>query len=257
MSSQTYKTVRAQIVPEEVNQSTVYILDAVNPETVIAKELRLFFETMGYSEIFPNFDRIRIGTVHPFSILLAQEVLEQPRSTNMFPSITVADSNTTEDSPTLGNEYASVVFNAQDIATLDGYRQAKDLFISDTGWAKIQEAISITGQVVGIKHTYTTRNSININIWSDNKDITSFIFDMVGHFLIQKKIDMHRQYDIDFGAISGQRTGDINLDFGMLLYGSNIEVPVQMDHTAVKFDIASGVISEVDVSTLPEFIVGG
>lgn len=253
MSKQTFKTSRAHIVPLTPNQTQVYVLDAQNPESILAKILRAFFEEMGYSEIFPNFDRLRVGTVHPFSVLLAQEILEQPKSNNLFPSVTVADSSASEDSPTLGDEYDSIVFYPSDIAKLDGYRQSKEVFVSDTGWAKVLSTIQEKGQIVGIKRTYTTRNQINFNIWSDNKDITSFLFDMVCHFLMQKKGSIHRDQDIDIGAISGRRTGDINLDFGMLLYGGNVEVNIQMDHTAVLFDTLVGSIEEIDTTTLPEY----
>lgn len=253
MSKQTFKTSRAQIVPLVPNQNFVYILDARNPEAILAKILRAFFEEMGYSEIFPNFDRLRVGTVHPFSVLLAQEILEQPKSTNLFPSVTVADSSASEDSPTLGDEYEAISFTPSDIAKLDGYRQAKEVFASDTGWAKVLSTVQVKGEIIGVKRTYTTRNSINFNIWSDNKDITSFLFDMVCHFLMQKKGSIHKDEDIDIGSISGRRTGDINLDFGMLLYGGNVEVTIQMDHSAVLFDASADSISEVNTATFPEY----
>jgi len=253
MSGQTYKTSRSYIIPAEANQRLIYVLDSQNPETILAKILRTFFEEMGYSEIYPNFNSLRIGTVHPFAILLAQEVLEQPKSTNLFPSITVADSNASEDTQTLSDGYAPLVFYPEDIANLDGYRQAKEVFVSDTGWQKIKDTVAANGHVIGIKRTYTTRNTMDFNIWSDNKDITSFLFDMVCHFLIQKKADIHNTQDIDIGTVSGRRTGDINLDFGMLLYGGNAQTSILMDHTAVLFDTSIKSISEIDVKTLPEY----
>lgn len=250
---QTYKTTRANIRPLNVNQRYVYVLESENPEAVIAKEMRAFFATMGYSEIYPNFDSIRIGTVHPFSILLAQEVLEQPKNVNVFPSITIADSGAQEDVEVLSNDYAALTFQAADIAKLEGYRIAGDVFVSDTGLAAIQSAVNTNGKVVGIKRSYFTRHSMDFNIWTENKDITSFLFDMVSHFIVQKRVDLHNKYRIDFAQLSGRRTGDINLDFGMLLYGANVQVTATMPHEAVLFDTGISTVAEVDTTSLPEY----
>lgn len=248
MSERTYKTSRAVICPADNTMRTVYALDAQNPETVLAHELRAFTEQMGYSEIFPNFDRLRIGVVHPFAIILAQEVLEQPKTTGIFPSITIADSNASEDSPVLSNDIVSFMYTAQEVAVLDGYRQAKEIFISDHGWARILDTVKTKGSIAGTKRSYRTRNTVNLNIWSENKDVTSFLYDTVGHFLTQRRQAIHSQYAIDIGAISGGRTGDINLDFGMLLYGANIQVGITMLHEAVLFDTAVEAASEIIIA---------
>ena len=254
MSQKTIsKSSRSVIRNADFNQRYVYMLDSQNPETVLSNELRLFFEMIGYSEIFPNFDRLRVGVVHPFAILLSQEILEQPKSTNVFPSVTVADSSATEDQTTLGDELTSLVFTSQHIAALDGYRQAKEVFVSSTGWQKITDAVSTVGHIIGVKKTYSTRHTMDFNIWSENKDITSFLFDMVCHFMVQKRIDIHQKHNIDITQLSGRRTGDINLDFGMLLYGANVSVNVVMDHEAVLFDTMVRKIEDIDVKTLPQF----
>lgn len=253
MSSQVYKTSRASIRPSAVNQRYAYVLDSQNPEAILADEMRDFFATMGYSEIYPNFDSIRIGSIHPFSILLAQEVLDQPRKVNVFPAVTIADSSTEEDVEALANDYEALVFTASDVAKLEGYRAAGDVFVSDTGWAAIQNKANADGKIIGIKRSYQTRHSIDFNIWTENKDITSFLFDMVSHFVVQKRTDLHNKYGIDLGRLSGRRTGDINLDFGMLLYGANVQALADMPHEAVLFDISLTTIDQIDTGTLPEY----
>lgn len=257
MSGQVFKTSRTYIKPADINQRLVYVLTSKNPEVVLSRLLREFMAEMGYSEMYPNFGDLRIGTVHPFAILLSQEIMEQPLKTNVFPSITVADSSASEEAVTLSDEYESLVFNSSDIAKLDGYRQAKEVFVSDSGWQKILDTVQANGSVIGIKRTYTMRSTLDFNIWSENKDITSFLFDMVCHFMIQKKGDIHNNQDIDIGPINGRRTGDINLDFGMLLYGSNVQVSVNYDHSAVLFDTAIKTVAEIDTQTLPQYFVAG
>lgn len=257
MSGQTFKTSRTYIKPADINQRFVYALTSKNPETVLSGLLREFMTEMGYSEMYPNFGDLRVGTVHPFAILLSQEILSQPLKMNVFPSITVADSSASEEAVTLSDEYEPLVFNASDISKLDGYRQAKEVFVSDSGWQKILNTVAANGSVVGIKRTYSMRSTLDFNIWSENKDITSFLFDMVCHFMIQKKGDIHKNQDIDVGAINGRRTGDINLDFGMLLYGSNVQISVIYDHSAVLFDTGIETIAEIDTTTLPSYFATG
>jgi len=251
--SKIYKTTRAVIRPADVNQRFIYALDSENPEASLAGVLRDFLETIGYSEIFPNFDNIRVGTIHPFAILLAQEVLEQPRKTNIFPSITIADSTLDEDAMILGDDYAAFAFTPEEVAVLDGYRQAGAIFISDSGWQKIQARIVAAGSIIGIRRRYHTQHSIDFNIWAENKDITSFLFDMVSHFVTQKRVDVHNDQGIDMAGIGGRRSGDINLDFGMLLYGANLRVQVSMNHEAVLFDTGVETIAEIDTKTLPQY----
>jgi len=111
--NQIYKSVRAVIRAADANQRFVYVLDSANPEILLAKVLRDFLATMGYSDIFPNFDNIRVGTIHPFAILLAQEVLDQPKKTNIFPSITIADSASNEDAMMLGDDYVALAFTPE------------------------------------------------------------------------------------------------------------------------------------------------
>jgi len=251
--SKLFKTTRAVITPADANQRFIYVLDSGNPETSLAKQLSGFLETMGYSSIFPNFDKIRVGTIHPFAILLAQEVLSQKKNVNIFPSVTIADSSTTEDAPVLADDLYAFPFTAEDVAKLDGYRQAGEVFVSDEGWTKIQARIASIGEIIGIRRRYHTAHVMDFNIWTENKDITSFLFDMTCHFVTQKRVDIHNQTGVDLGGISGRRSGDINLDFGMLLYGSNVRVDASMNHEATLFDTGIVSITEVDTKTLPSY----
>ena len=157
----------------------------------------------------------------------------------------------------LGDGYESLVFGPSDIATLDGYGQSNEVFISDSGWQKVLDTLAANGHVVGVKRSYSLRSTLDFNIWSENKDVTSFLFDMVCHFLIQKKGEIHDQQDIDLGPINGRRTGDINLDFGMLLYGTNVQATAILDHSAVLFDTSIKMVEEIDTTTLPSYFIPG
>jgi hypothetical protein len=252
MSEQIFKTVRAEVIPADANQRYIYVLDSENPEATLAKELRNFLKTVGYSDIFPNFDNIKVGTIHPFAILIAQEVLGQSQNVNQFPSITIADTQVSEDAEMLADDYSAHAFSQEEIAVLDGYRQGGEVFASDSGWAKIETKVA-TGEIIGIIRRYHTAHTLDFNLWTENKDITSFLFDMICHFVTQERANIHETQGIDMAQISGRRSGDINLDFGMLLYGANVSVSASMDHTATLFDTGVSSIDEIDTQTLPQY----
>lgn len=251
--SPIYKTFRAVIRPLQPTQRFVYVLDSENPESSLADSLSAYMETLGFSAMFPNFDKLRVGTIHPFAILLAQDVLDQPQSSNLFPSVTVADTTMDEDAEMLADDYEALVFYPADIAALDGFRIAKKVYVSDAGWTKIQETVASAGHVIGIKKRYHTQHTLDLNIWTENKDVTSFLFDMVCHYITQERINVHNDIGIDMGRISGRRSGDINLDFGMLLYGANVRVQASTNHEAVLFDTGVMAVDEIDVGTLPQY----
>lgn len=252
-----YKTTNAVIISSP-NTRFAYLVDSENLETTISESVRGYLEALGYSELYPNFDNIRIGNVHPFAILLSQAVLGRTQSTNLFPSITVADSSTDETETVISDDYEALKFEAEHIAALEGYRLEKKIFISDPGWAMVKNKVTENGFIIGVKRIYRTTHSLDLNIWTENKEVTGFLFDMMGHFVTQRRVDLHNNFDIDLGSINGRRTGDINLDFGMLLYGGNVSIRVNMKHSAVLFDTSVGTIASIDTTTLPEyFAIGG
>lgn len=250
-----YKPSAATIRTDNANSRFVYLLESENPEKSLSRYLRDFLQTVGYSELFPNFDNIRVSTVHPFVILLSQEVLGTSQKVNVFPSITVVDSTMAEDVEVLGDELIQAVWTAEDMAQMDGLRQQKLVYVSDSGWTRLQERLAEKNELIGITRQYHTSHSIDFNIWSENKDITNFLFDMVCHFITQKRNDIHENLGYDLSNIQGRRSGDINLDFGKLLYGANVTISMAFNHRATLFDTAAVSISEVDTQSLPAYFV--
>jgi len=52
------------------NNRNIKVVSALNPETKIIDTLSTYLSNAGYSEMFPNFDTVNIGAVHPFALLL-------------------------------------------------------------------------------------------------------------------------------------------------------------------------------------------
>jgi len=225
----TYKTSNAMVAPQAANYP-VWILEAINPEDYIVTMLQRFMQEIEFSAAYPKFGNVRIGSVHPFAMLLFQEVLGQNFDMSVFPSITVADNSESETALTLGRDRVQFMLTQSDVAELVGQRIVKvdnvnvgSLFISDTGLARMQAAV-LTNDLMAEQAFYSSQHTVNVNIWADNRDVTNAIYDMVIEFLNFSRAELH-QAGIDIvEGISGNRTGDINMDFGTLLYGSNIEL---------------------------------
>lgn len=240
------------------NSQQVYVVESDNPEKILTKRIRNFLQSVGFSELFPHFKNIRVSTVHPFITLLAQDVLGVEQKVNVFPAVTVVDSSLQEDAEVLGDNYVVKTWNAEDIATLDGYRQAGEVFVSDPGWEKIINGIGGKEYLISITKQYHTSHVIDLNVWSENKEVTDFLFDMMCHFVTQSRIDVHNKDGLDMQRITGRRSGDINLDFGKLLYGSNVSLTASLNYRTTVFDLSVNRIEDIDTSTFPQyFILGG
>lgn len=247
-----FKSVRAQVVPADVVQRFVKLVEAGSPEEFLVRCLREYAVSIGYSGMFPNFKSLRIGTVHPFAILLAADVFGTKAPENMFPSITVADLTTDESQEVLGDDVSHTTYGAAEVASIEGLRAAGEVYVSDEGMARINALVSAGQRVAVVEKSFSMTSTATFNVWADNKDITSFLFDAVCDFLHREKVAIHA-VGYDLGAVSGNRSGDINLDFGQILYGASVRVPVTFRRAVIEVDAYAGVIESIDVKTQPTF----
>lgn len=233
---------------------TIRITEYVNPELILPDMLQQYFLEIGFSSMYPNFSTLRIGAVHPFALLLYQSVMGQDLSTNVFPSITVSDSSDSEVSDLLARGDETFVFSSDVVAGFELYRDLKQLLISDDGLTRLKSATAGDGTVVGHKRDIRSRHTIDFNIWSDNKDMTSLIYDLVRHFVLSSINVLHDEKGIDvLDPISGRRSGDINVEFGKLLYGANISVSATISTANMIVDLPEEEIAVINQS--PEYQV--
>lgn len=250
--SSIYKTSRAQIQTTTGNRP-IRIVEYENPEEILAKALKDYFLEIGFSASYPNFGDIRISSVHPFALLLFADVMGQKLNTNVFPSITISDSTDNEAFHELALGEERIVMDGADIAKIKGYVDTGQVFISDEAMTRLENAIANGGKVVGVKKQYRATHSFDFNIWTENKDVTSFIYDLVKQCLIMKITDLHN-LGIDFqGDMSGRRSGDINLEFGKLLYGANVRASGAIVQGCMIVDLPLGEIMKIDTKTYPEY----
>ncbi len=252
MSERTIQVLsRAEIV-ERAADKLIRIVEAENPETVLVTELRDYFDEVGFSNKFPNFARLNIGVVHPFIILLTGDLKGVAANFDVFPSVTVADSSMDETAETLARDQVFLAMGQEDIARLVGYVKSGELFISDTGIAILKAATMDGGTVVGRQMTHTTSHTFNFNIWTANRDVTSFLFDAVEGFLDAEVDNLHKK-GIDIAGHSGNRTGDINLDYGKILYGANVSASITIRSRTIVVNPRLGTIASIDTTTAPDY----
>jgi len=166
----------------------------------------------------------------------------------VFPSITVADASLGQEGETLSDEYREIAVDYEVALWIQSMQQQGTFFVSDTNMAAILAATVSGDSIVGIYHSTTKQHTINFSLWAANRDVTSLLFDLTLGCLLDQKATL-KDEGVDSREVSGSRTGDINMDFGQMLYGSSASMPVITVQTVVSMDIDAAFIDEIIVNT--------
>lgn len=214
----------------------IWIIEMFDPELSLMPRMRDYFGEIGYSSLNPNFQNIRIGNIHPFALLRLQEVLGNKLDASIFPSITIANTSAVESMEVLAKDGHEEVITTAMFAKMLIEMQKGTLVCSDEGIAALQSKLASDGSFIATKFTYFTQETIDANIWTENKDMTSLIFDLTKLFFIGN-VDILKEDNFDLsGGMSGRRSGDINTELGMLLYGANVEVSAKLQLSCMRID---------------------
>jgi len=240
-----HKSSSAQII-RPAGQDRIAIVEYLNPGLELVKVLKNFFLELGFSSIYPNFGNINITTVHPFALLLFQDVMGKDLDLSLFPSVTVSDTSDSEPEQLLSRDSEELILDEQMFSLMEGHIQTGRLICSDTNVIRIKQALSNGGRLVCEKRSYLAHHSLDFLIWSENKEIKDLLYDLVKHCLISNLVDLHKQ-GIDFQEpITGRREGDFNVDFGSLLYGAQVSATARVETASTLLDIVeTTIIDEV------------
>jgi len=247
-----YKTANAYVVPQ-ASTVPVWVIESGNPETVLVRLLREFFREVDVNGMYAgNFGDVRVDTVHPFAMFLFQDVLGQQLNLNVFPSVTVSDTVENETFETLGREHEIVLVTAESVAEMEGHKAEGRLLASDAAFARLKVAAA-GATLIGERGWYSASHRVDINIWGDNREVVSNLYDMVRLCINTRRGYLHTQGIDVIGTLDGRRSGDINVEFGMLLFGSNITIPCVLHSGAMRIELRSdGLIASVDTTTVDE-----
>ncbi len=227
----------------------VVFAEVHDPEVTVANALRDFLGKLGFSSLFPNFGSVRVTTVHPFAMFLFQQELGKPIDESLLPSVTVQSSSDTEVVQMLAHEKTPIEITTSALTQLLAAVSAGSLFCSVEGIERLNTAIG--GDVLlGEQKSIQSDHQLNLNIWTDNKEMTGILYDIVRLFALNET-DHLRDNGIDIiGQISGTRSGDINIEFGRLLFGANVVIPSRLKTSALEIKLHD-IGRETDVEINP------
>lgn len=247
MSSVSINKASAAEVRETTANRIIRIIEIENPETVFVNYLADFFNEIGFSEMYPNFGTINIGVVHPFALLLFAESKGDKLDFNILPSITIVETSSTETDEMLGRDRTEIEVDAAFIEIVRSQIAKKEWFISDTGLAALETGTAGGESLAGVMNTRIANNTYVFDIWSANKDVASLIYDLTDSFLADINVEELHNKGIDLGTKSGKRSGDLNLDFGRILYGSSVSVQAKTRGTVMSINPVVDFIAEIIV----------
>ncbi len=208
-------------------------------ETICVKSLNRFFLKSGFSEVYEYFGHVRVSTVHPFALFLFNEIENTAVDLSILPSVTITDSSDTEAMLLLGKEEVSIVLTEAVYQGLKALVAKGDLITSQSNLTKLKTALDAGLVIEGVQKTYRANHIIDFNIWTDNKIMTGNIYDATKLFALNETVHL-RENGIDLqGGITGRRSGDINIEFGKLLYGANLSVPCTATLNVLEFTMES------------------
>jgi hypothetical protein len=236
-------------IRQSASAKPVIILSQFDIETEVIKIVQKFFQELEFDSIYANFGNINLSTDHPFALLLfAENVGEDVKPATLFPSVTVCDSADSEDREELGGTYAEFVFDYDDLKEIENKVSTDLISISESSLARLKQHFQTNSSAVAYKRKINIRTTVDFNVWTQNKLVTNFIYDSLKQCIRLYNNEFKQAgMDIHAGGMTGRKSGDYNVDFGILLYGANISVPVDYYISSLYIDVNLGEINDIVV----------
>ena len=215
-----------------------YIINAVpDVEDVLLSSLQKHLvDEVHFEAIYANFGNVRVSAVHPFAILLEQQISGSTKRINLFPSVTLIE-NISNKNPALPLliQYQDVVVAAAEVADITNNRDK--YIISDADLAALV-ALTEDEKTVNAKGTVTyIRGNFIAELWSENLKVKNRLFDVVRNFVLGVwRFTLLENYDIKLSeTIEGERSGIYNYDFGKVLYGATLKFDA--DYSSIQYQV--------------------
>lgn len=246
MSNQIVFPSGAFVVQPSANRRIV-VIEYLNPEILLTPLLAEFLQYFDFIGAFPQMGQVRVGAVHPFAAFLLQTIQGQEVDLGILPAITISDTSDAESAMTLSRDYIEGTFGQADIALMMGYFQQGILQTSATNMALLQGATANNNRVAFRKRTYTVRHNVDFNIWTANKDVTSLLYEICRMFFLSSAEDILTRTGLTLiEGMTGRRSGDINVEFGRLLFGANVTAPITSTASVLTVDIPIGIVHTIN-----------
>lgn len=202
----------------------IFIINIIGDvEDIFIEESKsYFFEEVRFEKLYPNFGNLRISGTHPLAFLVDQQINNAKLPTGLFPSVTIID-DTDQKSPNIPvmTPLKDIVIKSAEVADMELNRDKYAISDEDLNALKDLTANSKELYAQGVQ-TYRMANMV-VEIWSENPKVKNKIYDLVNGFLIGiKRFTIKEKYNIVINedSITGEKSGNYNYDFGMILYGA-------------------------------------
>ncbi len=250
MTHSTTNTINAYVGPS--SSPNVVIYQYTNPEIVLTNLILEYLTKVGFNDLLPNYANVRVGAEHPFINFLYNDEQGLSYDFNLLPSITLTDSSGDETLDTLSVGFENEIVDTAYVDALNGgtFNPSNNqgfLVTSTQNIARLKSATANGTILSGKKRWMTQRHIIEMSIWAEDKNVSSLLYDAVNTFTLDYMDQLHL-LGIDFAGISGKRSGDFNLDFGRLLYGSSVVMNAFVRVGVVEVDLETGVINSIKVN---------
>jgi hypothetical protein len=218
---------------------------------MLVEELQKFLGPDGidFGAIYPNFPAVRISEITPFAFLVDQKMNgTEVHQVNLFPSVTLAHTNERKpeggDFPVLTENFKFTSAEMADIVANPKRYEIKPAAVS-----ALAAATSAPGSYVWGKATATHRRfTLALDLWDAVHELKNVLYDIVMAWLtsdIRNTLDDTYNVKLWENQITGNKTGIYNYDFGRILYGAALTIPVDYPVQTIVVDTETLEVSEV------------
>lgn len=192
-----------------------------------------------FKDIYANFGNVRVSAVHPFAVLLEQQILGSTSKVSLFPSVTLIE-NVNAKNPSVPHlaQYQNVVVAAAEVADITNNREK--YIISDTDLAALDAATQGENYINAIGTVTHIRGNFIAEIWSENLKVKNRLFDVVRNFLLGVyRYTLVENHDVKLSEdVQGEKSGIYNYDFGKVLYGAVLKFDA--DYVIIQYEADTG-----------------
>ena len=218
-----------------------YINRGIVLEQAIRDLIRNYFELLHFDSRYRNF-HISVTNDHPFAEMYLHSNLN---ASDLFPCVIVATSNDNSD-----NEYQDYIeettekLDGEMLAYYVDYSKKAGLHntIDKESLKTIQETIDNKGYCYAKRTSIRRSENLSIEIWAENTQLKNEIYEQIRLFLDcnlgNKLNELYSDYNIELfpKSVTGSRSNNYNLDFDVVLCGSQISFDAKYSIEQIELD---------------------
>ena len=189
-------------------------------EQIVKDALIEYFQALKASEYYKNYS-INITNEHPFSLMLPDFTYNR----SLFPSIVISTVNDNKPSElNILSETRELILLKEDLPELEkhGY------MVCDAVIKELEEVFKTQDEIIGVTKIIRRQEKIAIEIWSENIQLKNELYELIRLFIAGNMRDVMAKYRdnnnlvIFDHTLEGDRSGNYNYDFGVILVGARI-----------------------------------